>query len=200
VKRVVDLARECGFFDNVVVSTESKEVVLTAGTSLWHIRREEMCQPTSSVWDAVRHYMKTGTKTDYIMLLHLTSPCLKADTVKQAADMMSHNEDICDALASVNFSNPFNWSVCTYPPDFSKAEGTQFMPAHWELNNAIFIAKWDKLYEVENGYSLHWIPQCIPTDEAVDINDETDLHIAEAILQWRRQNEEETEEPSTEDL
>jgi CMP-N-acetylneuraminic acid synthetase len=189
VKRAVDLARECGIFDRIVVSTESRKVYEAAGDACWHVRPPSLSLPSSSVWDAVKHWMDGRLVTDYIVLLHPTSPCLKAETITLALQYMIELSDVFDAIVSVNRTSPFSWCSANLP-DFTKAKGTQYHLPHFQLNNAIYIAKWDKLYEVTNGYDLKWHILTIPADEAVDIDEITDLRIAEAILQWRQHNEE----------
>ena len=203
VKRAVTLAKECGFFDNIVVSTESMPIATAVeGLAEWHLRPDNLCEPESSVWDAVQHYMTANFEdsTDYIMLLHPTSPCLRADTVRDAMEQMLKMEDVQDALVSISKSSPFSYAPAEIP-QFHRAKGTQFMLPRFELNNAIYVAKWSALSSQPNGYKLRWCPYQIPKDEAVDIDDETDLHIAEAILQWRQKHEgEEVTKPATEDI
>ena len=193
VRRAVLLARETGIFDHTVVSSESKEVADIAGVVVWHIRPDSLALPKSSVWDALKHYMDTATRTDYICLLHPTSPCLRPDTVKDAFETMIDVEGEFDALVSVNWSSPYSWASGEYPPKFYTANGTQFSIPRFQLNNAIYIAKWDRLYEVKNGYELKWLPYMIEQDEAIDIDDIKDFEMAEAILQWRQRNEEVTQ-------
>jgi CMP-N-acetylneuraminic acid synthetase len=183
------------FFDRIIVSTESKEVATAAGFVEWHNRPDSLALPKSSVWDAVKHYMATATETDYIMLLHPTSPCLRPETVADAMKTMIDMEGAVDAMVSVSKSNPFSWSSAEPNPKFHTAIGTQFMVPRFELNNAIYIAKWGRLFEAKNGYELKWTPYMIPADEAVDIDNITDFNIAEAILQWRQANE--GKEPAT---
>lgn len=192
VKRAVDLAKECGFFDRIILSTESPTVKtlstdLQGDDILYHKRPEELCRSTSSVWDAVAHY--GYPRTDYICLLHPTSPCLRVDTITDAFREMVEYEDIADALVSVHEVSPYVWSANNLHPDFSKALGTQFSVPKFSLNNALIIAKWVNLYEVVNVYKLKWIPYNIPLDEAIDIDNETDFTMAEAILHWRLHNE-----------
>lgn len=199
VRRTVELARACGFFDEIVLSTESREVLEASSSEkgedvLWHPRPDSLCQPKSSVWDAVRHYHKA--KHDYIMLLHPTSPCLRPETVQDAFETMIDMESAVDALVSVSKSNPYSWSVAEPNPKFYTVLGTQFAVPRLELNNAVYIAKWDRLLEVKNGYELKWTPYAIEDDEAIDIDTETDLMIAEAVLQWRDRNEETKQPPS----
>ena len=203
VRRAVELAHGCGVFDEIVLSTESRQVLEASSSNrgegaLWHPRPEDLCGPRSSVWDAVKHYYRLPL-FDYVMLLHPTSPCLKTETIKDALNSMIENEGQFEALVSTSRSSPFSWGSGEHPPKFYTVKGTQFHIPRFQLNNAIFIAKLDRLLEVKNGYELKWMPYMIPVDEAVDIDDETDFEIAEAILQWR-QNHEEAAKPATENL
>lgn len=106
----------------MVVSTESTEVIGSAGNAMWHMRPEKLCTPTSSVWDAVRHYMVTAPKTDYVALLHPTSPCLKPETLTLAVDSLTRHP-VLETYISVNKVSPFSWVAGSHP-DFSKAKNT----------------------------------------------------------------------------
>jgi CMP-N-acetylneuraminic acid synthetase len=202
----LNIQKECGFFDSWLLSTESEEVRSVASEAGYrenYTRPEEMSLTKSSVWSAVRHAMRYiteyGGPTDYICLLHPTSPCILPETIEALCENMIELEDVCDAMVAVAYSSTFSWSVAE-KPDFSKAKNTQeHVPRH-KLTNAFFIAKWDKLLEKKNLYALNWLPYCIDADEAIDIDDEVDFNIAEAILQWRDRNEQEATEPSTRDI
>jgi CMP-N-acetylneuraminic acid synthetase len=185
VNRVVKLAKRCDFFDEIVVSTERRDVFDVSGAHIWHPRPDNLCQPTSSVWDAVRHYHRP--LHDYLMLLHPTSPCLKEKTVRLAFEHMLKHEQACDAIVTISSANPYSWSSKRVPRTFTTT-GVQTAEPRFQLNNGVFVAKWDKLYAVDNGYMLRWLPLQIPSDEAIDIDDVTDLHMAEAVLQWRRRH------------
>jgi CMP-N-acetylneuraminic acid synthetase len=188
VGRAVALARQSKRFSKIVVSTESREVYEAAGNgAVWHDRPGSLSLATSSVWDAVHHYGKP--ETEYIVLLHPTSPCLRANTIRNALDNLEILGESCDALVSVSISNPFSW-CCVEKPNFSDAKRTQDCLTRLELNNGLFVAKWEKLYEVKNGFDLNWLPFTIwDKTETIDIDEEDDLIIAEAILQWRQKNE-----------
>ena len=167
------------------MSTESYEAAEIAGAR-WHNRPLNLCQPTSSVWDAVKDYMKTAAMTDYVCLLHPTSPCLRHETLTHAIDSLTCHP-VFETYISVNEVSPFSW-VAGNRPDFSKAKNTQAYPPRYALNNAFIISTWRNML-TGNIYGSKWAPYPIPADEAIDIDDETDLQMAEAILQWR-QNEE----------
>lgn len=191
VRRAVDLALECGFFDEIVLSTDSLEVLEASTLELgkdvtWHERPESLSLPTSSVWNAITNFGPPST--DYIVLLHPTSPCLKKRTVGKALAFLINNHERFSTLATVNETTPYSWSAGEMP-DFSDSVGTQFMAPRYRLNNAIFAAKWDFLYKIGDGYDSDWIPFLIEKSESVDIDTIDDLMIAEAILQWRRKNE-----------
>jgi CMP-N-acetylneuraminic acid synthetase len=184
-------ARQCGFFDHTVVSTESREVMRSAGVVVCHVRPDELSQTESNVWDAVKDYMETATETDYLCLLHPTSPCLRYETLTLAIDSLTRHP-VLETYISVNKVSPFSW-VAGNRPDFSKAKNTQAYPPRYALNNAFIISTWDNM-RAGNIYGSKWAPYTIPADEAVDIDTETDLQMAEAILQWR-QNEAEKSTP-----
>ncbi|MHA2350466.1 MAG: acylneuraminate cytidylyltransferase family protein [Candidatus Thorarchaeota archaeon] len=198
------IIKECGFFDSTLISTESEEVIKTCeeyGFSENYRRPEYMSLARSSVWDAVRHAMrymsKQGLTFDYVAIMHPTSPCIRPQTVKTLCEHFHEHADVCDAMVAVAFTTPFSWCAAAVP-DFSRAQRTQTYSVYLKLTNAFFIAKWDKLLEEKNIYKHKWLSFTIEADEAIDIDEELDLHMAEAILQWRDKNE--AKEPSARDL
>jgi CMP-N-acetylneuraminic acid synthetase len=189
VRRCVLLARECGFFDNIVVSTDDEDVIGAAGHVVCDRRRASLSQPDSNVWDAVVEYMDTATEDDYLFLLQPTSPCVLPSTIKKICEELVHYEDVCDAIVTTSHANPYSWAAGATPPNFSKVKGTQYMIPRFQLNSVGYIAKWDKLFEAKNIFNLKWLPYWIDDPmEAIDIDDECDLNMAEAVLQWRRNN------------
>jgi N-acylneuraminate cytidylyltransferase len=198
------IQRECGFFDGYILSTDSEAVAAAAAKSGFpenYRRPEDLSMTRSSVWSAVRHGMKylskMGNEYDYIAIMHPTSPCIRPQTVIELCEHFHEHRDVFDAMVAVTYSSPFSWCAAERP-DFSKAKNTQDHVPRFELTNAFFIAKWDKLMETKNLYSLNWAQFTIEADEAIDIDEETDLHMAEAILQWREKNE--AKEPTAGDL
>jgi CMP-N-acetylneuraminic acid synthetase len=161
---------------------------------VWHKRPEELSHRDSSIWETVADYASSfhQYRTNYMVLLHPTSPCLRPDTVKLALSSLSLHP-VLETYISVDKVSPFSW-VAGNKPDFSKAKNTQDYPPRYQLNNAFIMSTWENMMK-GNIYGSRWAPYPIPADEAIDIDDETDLRMAEAILHWR-QNEE-TPEPAT---
>jgi CMP-N,N'-diacetyllegionaminic acid synthase len=185
----IDIADTCLIFDAIVVSTDDMEVGMvsqdTATDVSLHIRPPELCLPTSNVWDAVKHYteQRYDERTDYICLLHPTSPCLLPETVVVGIRMMIESGH--ESLISVSKASPYHFNAMSRP-DFSVTTGTQFEDEHYCLNNAIHVIPWDAAAEGKSIYSTDWIIYPTPADESIDIDNEDDLEMAEAILQWRQ--------------
>jgi CMP-N-acetylneuraminic acid synthetase len=194
------LQRECKFFDDWILSTESDEVKNVAkqyGFTEAYTRPKELSEPESCVWDAVKHALRTlkKYKTDLVVLLHATSPCLRPETVTLAVDAYT-KQSLFDSMVSVHSVEPYSFSENQERYiDFDKFK---FNKKRYCLNNAIHIAPWDWLASGKGFYSGNWSYYEIPADEAVDINNQTDFNIAESILHWRQHYE--SPESTTEDL
>lgn len=181
-------------FDDIVVSTDSEMVYEQAnkcGYQSVYRRPASLGKETSDVWDAVRHYIGFVVErdmpcaTDYICLLHPTSPCLRPKTLVTGITQMIESGH--ESLISVNKVSPYHFDS-NDAPDFSMTTGSQFEEEHFCLNNAIHVLPWQAAAEGVSIYSTDWIMYPIPSDEGIDIDDEEDLKMAEAILQWRKTN------------
>jgi CMP-N-acetylneuraminic acid synthetase len=195
------LMQECGFFDKWILSTESDKVIQVAlnyGFKESYRRPVELATEKSSVWDAVRHALESGIvlKTDIVVLLHPTSPCLRKETVTEFISHFVHVFNTIDALVSVNETGPYVWSQGERV-DFSGENSTENCLKKYMLNNALFAFKWETAFKHDNLYESAWAPYVIPPDEAIDIDNETDLQMAEAVLQWRQRYEAKTEKSLT---
>lgn len=187
-------AESCGIFDTIVVSTDSIEITLEASNAidspvLIHDRPSYLCTETSKVWDAVKHWIHDGGKpvqTDYICMIHPTSPCLKPLTIVAGIRMML--ESGRQSLISVTKASPYHFGSADRP-DFSITTGTQFEAEYFSLNNAIHVIPWSCAAQGQSIYATDWTFYPIPADEGIDIDVESDLQMAEAILQWRMTND-----------
>ena len=190
------LAVQSEIFDDIIVSTESEKVydaVHKMGYSSIYRRPAELANSQSSVWDAVQHavqwvagrYRNTYFVSDFVCLLHPTSPCVTIPTV--------HNVMKCfvasgiDAITTCTKTSPYTFKG-GQTPDFSRALSSDMDTPYYSLNNAINAVTWKVALEGTNPWTTNIECAVIPFDEAIDIDTERDIYVAEAILQWRHQN------------
>lgn len=191
------LFSEC--FKHIVVSSESTEVLSTVIADshsqqavIAHKRNPELSEETSSVWDTVKDALRRYRryKTEYVMLLHPTSPCLRDTTVFDFVRKFLRLK--YETLVSVSEVNPNSFAAGQERYyDFGYPPPTQNQKKRYVLNNAMIISDWARMSKGVSIYSDSWAYYTLPADESVDIDTETDLKIAEAILQWRQKNEQE---------
>ncbi|MHC4332609.1 MAG: cytidylyltransferase domain-containing protein [Planctomycetota bacterium] len=192
------LASNCGWFDNIILSTDSdviNRLVMEASYGhqpyACHERPAELATPESSVWDAVKDALREFKKfaTDYVVLLTPTNPCLRHETLTLACDAFTKN---CPhkAVVSVSYTSPYTFETGQERwKDFGKKATAERWKDRLCLNNAFFVSGWKKLQRGKNIYDDDWGWFDIPADEAIDIDYETDLKMAEAVLQWRQRYE-----------
>lgn len=190
------LAVQSEIFDDIIVSTESEKVydaVHEMGYRSIYRRPAELANSSSSVWDAVQHavqwtiarYPNTYFVSDYVCLLHPTSPCVTVQTVHMV--MMCFAASGIDAIATCTKTSPYTFRGGQIP-DFSGALSSDTDTPYYSLNNAISAVTWEVARTGKNLWKTNIECVAIPPDEAIDIDTERDLYIAEAILQWRRRN------------
>lgn len=188
----VGLCKEAGFFDDILLSSDSAEIRDAAkqccGFFEPYVRPAALSRENSNVWDAVRHallYIEERTPamvSDYVVLLHATSPCLRLRTLEDA--LTQFLSSWCDSLVSVSRIGPYHFKE-NEVIDFSQKTKSQDEPVYYQLNNAFFASDWETM---KNGtlYETKIMTYAIPNDESVDINVAEDVMLAEAILEWRK--------------
>jgi len=198
VGRAVRLARASGYFQTILVSTESSEMLSLAqryGPIEEHyLRPAQYATPHSPVEDSIAHALEylasVGKQTEYVCLLHPTSPCLKVARIKMAlerirmarADMLI---SVSDADVPLNVMRRLGTALKGFLTNTDRLARTQDRPMMVKLNNAIVVGKWEIFAAKKDWYQTDVIPFLIPKTEAIDIDTYEDFVMAEAILAWR---------------
>jgi CMP-N-acetylneuraminic acid synthetase len=173
-------------------------VAASYGHKDYYIRPDEYATPECPVEEAIAHalyYLKCKSLvTDYVCLIHPTSPCLRAETLYQAMTLLADTPS-ADMLISVTDANvphgtiPVTNNMGPYLSAASQRKRTQDCPKRFKLNNAIVAGRWD-VFAGKEDYCLQRVIQFpMAASDSVDIDTQDDLNIAEAILMWREKNE-----------
>jgi CMP-N,N'-diacetyllegionaminic acid synthase len=184
--------------DRVLVSTDDEKIA-TAGRAFGaeiHWRPDELASDTSLVIDTVRHVrdmLKAATKPAQILvLLEPTSPFRTPAMVSRCLNRLV--EEDLDSIATFNAAsiNPERtWRVedgCPRPfidGAVPWKPRQQLTPAY-QLNGAVYAFRLDRL--PADGPSIlfgRMGAEIVPADDVIDIDDEKDFLIADAILRSR---------------
>lgn len=192
----VEAAIESGKYDMVHVSTDSElyaDIAKKYGADVPFLRDEELAGDKSSSWDALRfvvtEYEKLGKSFDTVTLLQPTSPLRDAKDIQNAFDIYeSKNATAVVSVCEVDHS-PL---VCNTLPedgslygfiDLNKVGRRQDMKPYYRINGAIYIQKTNLLMDNTSIYSEGSYAYVMHKRHSVDIDDEVDFTVAQAIIE-----------------
>lgn len=192
----VEAAIKSGKYDMVHVSTDSElyaDIAKKYGADVPFLRDEELAGDKSSSWDALRfvvtEYEKLGKSFDTVTLLQPTSPLRDAKDIQNAFDIYeSKNATAVVSVCEVDHS-PL---VCNTLPedgslygfiDLNKVGRRQDMKPYYRINGAIYIQKTNLLMDNTSIYSEGSYAYVMDKRHSVDIDDEVDFTVAQAIIE-----------------
>ena len=192
----VEAAHQAGIFDCVHVSTDSekyREIAVKYGADVPFLRSREMAADTSSMWDSMRYvineYRNRGEEFDMITILQPTSPLRTGDDVfgaykfwlNKKANMVS---SVCEMDHSPLWSNvlPDNLSMRDFEDEKWAFLPRQQLPTYYRENGAIYMMKVDHLFGADNIYKDGCYAYIMDRNHSVDIDEELDFIVAEALL------------------
>ena len=196
----IDAAIKSGVFDVVMVSTDSEhyaDIARECGAEVPFLRSEKTSSDTASSWDAVAevlaNYHSMGKDFDSFMLLQPTSPLRTDANIQEAyAEMEEKQANSVISLCEVDHS-PLQ---CNVLPEslslggFIRKEGQgkrrQDMEQYYRFNGAIYLAKVDFFLENHNIYRDNCFAYVMNKRDSIDIDDEYDFVVAEAVIGMKR--------------
>ncbi|MDE4542534.1 acylneuraminate cytidylyltransferase family protein [Thermoanaerobacterium sp. R66] len=196
ISYTIEAAQRSGLFDEIFVSTDSIEYAKIAqefGASVPFLRNKELATDNISSWDVVKdallNYKKLGKEFDTVALLQPTSPLRKHYDIINGYDQMRRkNANAVVAVCEVDHSPLWcnTLSEDESLQNFIKEElikiPRQFLPKYYRINGALYIVKTNYLMSTENIYSEKCYALIMAKEHSIDIDDEMDFIIAEALM------------------
>lgn len=183
------------YIDSTVVTTDSLEIAQIAkkyGACVPFIRPAELAADTSKTIDAVLHAIKELKKNnsmqyDALVLLQPTQPLRTSQDIDEAIELFYKMGE--KSLVSIS-------SVKDHPLLIRKIDNSgkliplleesstcrrQDMPAYYRINGCIYINKISTLNHT-TSFNDNEIPYKMSEEHSVDIDELSDLHMAEYYL------------------
>lgn len=179
-------ALNCELIDEVIVSTNSKEVEIIAqqmGAKV-HWRDEQLCGDAVTldgvIYDTAIKYSEDDT--DIIVTMQPTSPTLKTATLESALTYFNNNG--FDSLISCVNKPHLAWrqdgSGNKYP-DYEKRLNRQYLPPYFLETGAFLVTRKSCVTpDSRLGQSIQVFEVC--EDESIDIDTYSDFKLAEHVL------------------
>ena len=178
------------------MSTDSESyarVAVEHGARVPFLRPDELATDTASSWDVVRDvvtkYQKIGKRFDTVALLQPTSPLRTSnDIIAGYNKMMEENANlvvsVCEVDHSPLWSNvlPENLSLVNFLHPNLVNTPRQSLPTYYRINGALYIIKTTHLMFTDNLYDDRSYGVVMSKKHSVDIDDEIDFLVAEAIM------------------
>jgi CMP-N,N'-diacetyllegionaminic acid synthase len=194
----ISAANSVSFFDDVIVSTDTKEIADIArncGASIPFIRPKNLSSDTSSIADVVKHAWEShqtseGAFFDYVVLLQATSPLRMSNHIESAIEHFfieqKSQQDTLASVFEVDKKNGWlmeknqNSSYINFCFDSIDNPQRQKLKSLYMPNGAIFIIKGT---EIDSGiYHQNTIPYIMDISDSEDIDTLDDLKRAENKL------------------
>lgn len=191
IKYPIIAAIKAKIFDEVMVSTDDKEIATTAvsfGAAIPFIRSkknsDDYAMTIDVIFEVIREYRKRGVYFDYICCIYPTAPFITADKLVRSFRLLK--EKNADAVIPVmRVSYPFQktlkiengWLKMMWP----KKRGVRnqdFLPTYHDCGQFYFL-KTKSLLAQKRIFAKKTVPFELPETETQDIDNEADWKVAE---------------------
>lgn len=198
----IEAALNSKLFDEVMVSTDSElyaEIARDFGATVPFLRSDEMATDKAGTWDTAREvvskYRELGKEFDTICLLQPTSPMRTSEDIVNAYKIFEErNADavvgVCPLEHPIKICNTLKENESLDGFFDSNASGRrQDGDKYYRINGAMYIQKVASLENHENLYGERSFAYIMDKVNSVDIDDEADFIMAEALFKKYREEE-----------
>lgn len=195
----IDSAIQSEIFEEVMVNTDSIKIgeeAKKAGASLPFYRKEELASDTASsldvVLDTVEYYRENNRFFDIIVLLQPTSPLRTAADIKSSVDLFIDKKaasvlSVCELDHPLQWSNTLDSSLSLdnfIKPEYADIR-SQDLEKSYRLNGAVYVWDTEEFIRQKDSVLRPSYAYIMPTENSVDIDNETDFLYAEALINKR---------------
>ena len=191
IKYSIDAALGAGCFDEVMVSTDDREIAALAesfGAKVPFLRSGENSADTAQtaevLLEVLAEYGKLGKKFDYACCIYPTAPFVTAARLNEAREKILQTG--ADAAVTITkFSYPIQRAlkisgerVEMFWPENYNRRSQDLEPAYHDCGQLYFL-KVSSLLEQKKLFPKFTVPILVPESEAQDIDNEEDWRQAE---------------------
>jgi len=188
---ILNTLNDCPEIDSIVVDTDSEIIIEGLRVDLPQvliIERSTALRADDISMNDVLLFDTDQVPADLYIQTHSTNPLLRSETISNAIKSFHKQSDEYDSLFSVTRLQTRLWDENTKPVnhDPNILLQTQDLPPIFEENSCIYIFTAERLRERKNRIGEKPMMFEIKPDEALDIDEESDLMIADIILKNRQ--------------
>ncbi len=195
----ITAAKQSGFFDEIMVSTDSHEIAAVAreaGASLPFLRPSYLATDNATTMDTLEYtlswYSEKGYVFEMVCLLQPTSPLRTAEDISNAMHLCEEKEaqavvSVCEAGHHPFWMNTLPESLCM--DGFLRQEALdtprQALPRYYQLNGALYLGNSHWVRQNRSFYGAESFAYIMPRERSIDIDTLMDFHLAEFFLAKR---------------
>lgn len=200
IAHVLRAATDSGLFDVVHVSTESSDIRETVEKLGWPIdfpRPDELADDYTPVMPVLRFVVETyaarGEHFDEVWLLMACAPFITATDLAEAAALFQSAGGQQPLLAVAQFPVPIEWAFTRAPtghltpvqPGMFAIRSQDMPPKYFDAGSFAAFPESAVRESTGAGSDTGFIGYVLPKERVVDIDDEADWMIAEAMFTLR---------------
>lgn len=200
IAHILQAARASGLFDEIHVSTDSeaiRETVENLGFHIGFMRPPELADDHTPIMPVLKYvtetYSSRNQQFDQVWLLMACAPLVNPSDLNQAAQLFDQAGGTSPVLSVSEYPVPIEWA-------FNRAADGKMMPVQQgmfairsqDLGKKYFDAGAFVVFPAQMvlqsegaGSDAGFIGYVIPKGNAIDIDDETDWALAEAMYRLR---------------
>jgi CMP-N-acetylneuraminic acid synthetase len=173
---------------DVHVDSDSEDVIRACG-DLDHVtaykRSNSLIGDDVSVCDLIDRFISINqTDDDHICQLHVTSPFLDVDILKNAMSLVNRGYDSVVSCNEVQtrFWRKEQYGYCPVNHNPTRLEETQDLPTYYEENSGFYIINVDlfRKTKMRVGMNPYFYPLTFPIN--LDIDTEDDWNLVEKVI------------------
>lgn len=189
-------AKQSGLFDKIHVSTDCKKVigaVTSLGFEIDFTRPDDLADDHTSIMPVIKYvinkYLMLGEQFDEIWLLMACAPMILSDDLIKASELFNKYNGKISVLSVIEYPAPIEWAFKMkssgvlspeHPGMFSKR--SQDIEKKYYDAGAFVVFPFSEIMSVnELGTDDNFVGYILPKTRAIDIDDQNDWMIAEAM-------------------
>lgn len=190
----IEEAMKSKYIDRLILSSEDQNIINIArewGCDVPFVRPRELALDTTPGIEPVLHALGELSGYDYVVLLQPTSPLRNTEDIDRTIELCDQgNATTCVSVVKQDKSPYWMYQLNQQGyiepiislPDEVNVTRRQNLPDVYSLNGAVYVASIPKLKETHSFISRDTVAYVMPKDRSIDIDEELDLQIAEALI------------------
>lgn len=191
IEYTIESVLDSGCFDTVIVSTDCEEIKKVAKkfNVIIHERPEKLATSRATVVEAMIDLMDGAPKHDVFAYFLPTCPLKTAEDI-QGVMSLYDDSSVDSAISVVEYDIPIQLAIImngdNVIPVFdnltSGLTNSHYIKKYYRPSGAVYSSKWNNLKEHKNFFYGNVKGHIMSRENSIDVDDITDIMIAESIL------------------